>query len=524
MTVATKLGVAFGIQGAILVGVLVYHVGVTREAVSTSYELSAISSRVFAGTAEQLRRIAQLDENASKYAVTRDRGYLEKFRQIADEFDAALRHLESVALSESETERLVALIEAWEQFRPLTDELPALVRAAPTGAVPNLLGRLAQQLDTLQALTRSLGDASQEAMLARLERSAGAARAAERLSWIAAAAALLLSVLISALIIRSISESLARLKRGTHEIAEGNFRYRLDTGRNDEFAQVARHFNTMAERLAELDGMKRDFVSKVSHDLKTPLASMQETVNILLDEVPGKLTEQQRNLLLLTKQAGERLSSMVAKLLELSRIEAGALAPEFALHRLDLLVRHAVEQIEPAAAERRVRITTTFEDPAILLECDAERIRRVLDNLLENAIKFSPEGGVVSVTTKYASTRPGRVPEERWRTVRRPDPESGVVLITVADCGPGVPDQDKERIFERFYQTSAGRAVQGRGVGLGLTICRENVAAHGGALWVEDRPGGGSVFCLLLPRALRVPDSAISAARSRHQEALKHAG
>src|SRR5690606_3384142 len=211
------------------------------------------------------------------------------------------------------------------------------VHAAPSGAAPDLLAQIAQRLDTLHTLTRGLGDASQEAMLARLERSASAARAAERLSWVAAAAALLLSVLVSALIIRSISESLATLKRGTHEVAEGNFRYRLDTSRSDEFAQVARHFNTMTERLAELDGMKRDFVSKVSHDLKTPLASMQETVNILLDEVPGGLTEKQRKLLLLNQQAGQRLSARVAKLLALSRMEAGGLAPEFAMHRREPL-------------------------------------------------------------------------------------------------------------------------------------------------------------------------------------------
>lgn len=182
MKVATKLGGAFGVQGAILVGVLIYHVGVTREAVSTSYELLAISSRVFAGTAEQLQLIAQLDENANKYAVTRDRGYLEKFRQICDEFDAALHHLETVSLSEEETARLVALVEAWDRFRPLADELPAIVHAPSSVGSASLLALLGQHLDTLHALTRSLGDASQEAMLARLERSASAARAAERLS------------------------------------------------------------------------------------------------------------------------------------------------------------------------------------------------------------------------------------------------------------------------------------------------------------------------------------------------------
>src|SRR5690606_37358133 len=130
MKVATKLGGAFGVQGAILVGVLVYHVGVTREAVSTSYELCDISSRVFAGTAEQLGRIAQLDENASKYVVTRDRGYLEKFRQILGEFDVALLRLESTALSERESARFAALLEEWERFRPLAERLPAFAQAA----------------------------------------------------------------------------------------------------------------------------------------------------------------------------------------------------------------------------------------------------------------------------------------------------------------------------------------------------------------------------------------------------------
>ena len=182
MKVATKLGGAFGVQGAILVGVLVYHVGVTREAVSTSYELSDISSRVFAGTAEQLGRIAQLDENASKYVVTRDPGYLEKFRQILGDFDAALLRLESTALSERESARFAALLEEWDRFRPLAERLPAFAQAA----APDSLSLLERQLDTLHVLARSLGEASQAAMLARLERSASAARSAERLSWIAA--------------------------------------------------------------------------------------------------------------------------------------------------------------------------------------------------------------------------------------------------------------------------------------------------------------------------------------------------
>ena len=115
----------------------------------------------------------------------------------------------------------------------------------------------------------------------------------------------------------------------------------------------------------------------------------------------------------------------------------------------------------------------------------------MLLNLLENATKFTPAGGEVRVSARYVKDRPEDVPEERWLAVRRgAGRAAGVACIEVTDDGPGVPDDDKEMIFERFYQTQAGRKVAGRGVGLGLTICREIVDAHGGTIWVQDAPEG----------------------------------
>src|SRR5690606_9687504 len=111
------------------------------------------------------------------------------------------------------------------------------------------------------------------------------------------------------------------LKAGTRAVARGDFDHRLPPGASREFAQVARDFNTMTRRLGELDSAQRDFVSKVSHDLKTPLASMRETANILLDEVPGPLTDPQRRLLRLHEESGERLAGMIAKLLSMSSLE-----------------------------------------------------------------------------------------------------------------------------------------------------------------------------------------------------------
>ena len=144
------------------------------------------------------------------------------------------------------------------------------------------------------------------------------------------------------------------------------------------------------------------------------------------------------------------------------------------------------------------------------MECDTDRMLQVLDNLLENAIKFSPPNGDVQVAMHSLDRRPPEIAPARWGLVHARRPGASIMWITVADRGPGVPDEEKERVFERFYQTTSGRAVRRRGVGLGLTICREIVAAHKGAIWLSDNPGGGSVFNVLLPGAFRAsPDVAM---------------
>jgi two-component system sensor histidine kinase GlrK len=315
-------------------------------------------------------------------------------------------------------------------------------------------------------------------MRMRLAASSEAAARAEQLSWLAGTGALILALLTGGVLRRSISEPLRRLAAGTREVARGRFGYRLDTQRGDEFAQVAEAFNTMTERLGALDHMKQDFVSTVSHDLKSPLASLRETTTLLIDEVPGSLTASQRRVLLLQRESADRLGRMIAKLLDLSRLHAG-LALDRRPVELARLLQSAVEHARAAARERGIQVRL---DAAPLarqrLVADEDRLRQLLDNLLENAIKFSPVCGAIDVAARV---------------------QRGIVVLEVADHGPGVPEPERKRIFERFHQTSHGRAVPGRGVGLGLTICREIVQAHGGSIRVESGHTGGSVFVTELP-------------------------
>jgi signal transduction histidine kinase len=148
----------------------------------------------------------------------------------------------------------------------------------------------------------------------------------------------------------------------------------------------------------------------------------------------------------------------------------------------------------------RVSASIPDTEPRQVVSGDADSLAQVFDNLLDNALKFSPFDGKVRVALVDHASR-GDIPPDRWALLRRPDQKAGAVHVTVSDEGPGVPDEEKERIFDRFYQTEAGRAARSRGVGLGLAICREIIATHGGAIWVSDNEPRGSVFHVLLPAA-----------------------
>ena len=473
MTVARRLGVALALHLTLLVGLLVYHVRTIQRTVSTAHDLSDISARLILVSSTQRIRLAQLDETVAKFAITRDAGYLEKFAQLRLAFSVDQEQVLALPVSPAEGLALVALDREW---RAVNAAAAAVDQRTPT----RLLEQSRFRFDTLGERLNAVHEASRATMRTQLAEAATAADRAKQLSWIALLAALALSIATAVGLMRSIAEPLQRLAAGTREVARGRFGYRLDTRRGDEFAQVAAAFNTMTERLGALDQLKQDFVSTISHDLKSPLASIREISTLLLDEVSGPLSEPQRRALLLQRESADRLGRMIAKLLDLSRLEAGLpldLRPMSLAPFLDVVATQAA----PAARERKISIRHDVAMAAdVRLLADEDRLRALIDNLIENAIKFSPVGGVIDVSVTCGA-------------------ES--VTIEVADRGPGIDPMDRERIFEPFHQTPAGRAIPARGIGLGLTICREIANAHRGSISVAPRDGGGSVFLVEIPLA-----------------------
>ena len=199
-----------------------------------------------------------------------------------------------------------------------------------------------------------------------------------------------LALFLAWITIRSFLQPVRELKAATRAVAEGQFRYQLDTSARNEFSGLSASFNRMVAKIAELDQLKSEFLSHISHELRTPLAAMQETTNLLLDETPGPVTPKQRRLLELTNKNCRRLTTMITQLLDLSRMNRGALPYDDRPHDFASLVETTAAGQGDAVDLRGVRVITEVPSRPVIVRGDQDRLTQVVENLLTNAIKFSP--------------------------------------------------------------------------------------------------------------------------------------
>ncbi len=261
---------------------------------------------------------------------------------------------------------------------------------------------------------------------------------------------------------------------------------KIDTAKKSSTYQ---HFAVMMEDMAEprLERVQRDFIANISHELRTPLTSvrlMAETLEDVIDTDPDKAQEFVEKI----ENEVQYLSDLVSELLELSRIESGQLPMTIEPVAAERLVREVMARMLPLAQRHRVSLATDIQDGQVMVLADSKQTTRVLLNLVHNAIKFTPSGGMIVIGTALQS-------------------EQQVQRFFVRDTGIGINARDLSRIFERFYKADRARAkadhigpVKG-GTGLGLAIARQVVQAHGGRIMAESVVGEGSTFTFTLPLA-----------------------
>jgi signal transduction histidine kinase/ActR/RegA family two-component response regulator len=293
-----------------------------------------------------------------------------------------------------------------------------------------------------------------------------------------------------------VARPLIGLTESVRSFSEGKLTSLPQVRTGDEIESLGEAFNRMAERiqqqverletanreLSTLDRMKTDLLANVSHELRTPLAAIRGYVEFIQEGQLGPTTDAQRKGLEVCLRNSERLTKTINMLLDFSRMELGRVPIRPAPFQIGRLISQVVAGIEGEARKRRIRLKSAVDVDLKPVDGDRDRLTQVLENLITNALKFTPDGGDVEVGAK---------PTEDGRRVE----------VWVSDTGIGIPPEERARVFDKFYQSDASATRKFGGIGLGLAIVKSILDAHGAEIVVDGRPGAGSVFRFSLPAA-----------------------
>lgn len=291
----------------------------------------------------------------------------------------------------------------------------------------------------------------------------------------AALAALVLGVALSYFITRSLTRPITKISRAVGKFAKGELDSRVDISRRDELGDLARAFNSMAEDLSQLEMLRRGFVANVSHELRSPMTSMQGYVQGMLDgTIPP---EEHSKYLGVVLSETKRLNKLISELLDLSRIESGKFPLKYQKFDANELIARIMFQYEGRIEEKHISVDIDFRQQQCMVWADPDRISQVVVNLIDNAVKFLHDGGSLTVWT--------HIDEEH-------------AIVTIKDDGPGIAADDLPYIFDRFYK--ADKAHSGRGTGLGLSIVKKILEQHGQDIRCNSTPGHGTAFIFTLAK------------------------
>jgi len=286
----------------------------------------------------------------------------------------------------------------------------------------------------------------------------------------------------SFLLSRRLMAPVKSMMQASQRIAEGDYSKRVPTSstssttNQDELDQLAHSFNRMAEKLEQIETMRRQLIADVSHELRTPLTAIKGSMEALID---GVLPAERSTYESVYREA-DRLQRLVEDLQELSPVESGGIQLTLKPFNISLLINNALKRMQPAFDEKKIKLESDLQEKLPKVMVDEDRILQVIINLLSNSLQFTPKKGVVKVSA---------------------DKNKNDLIISIKDSGIGIKPHDLEHIFERFYRADKSRSRQeGGGSGIGLTIAQSLIHAHGGRIWVESEgEGKGSVFHFSLP-------------------------
>ena len=412
-----------------------------------------------------------------KYVLTKDILLYEQFLSAKRDFTKFLSELLLIVDTPKKKDSLSKAKTHYQRFQSLIDKEIEFVRGNQNYSKRWYEQEMEKASDGILEELKKLEVYSRHDIQQRMKMLGESSASARKLVITMSAIAIVLVVVTSFLITRSITRPLTILMEKTKEISKGVFDDNLDIASPPEISELTRAFNSMCGKLKMVDKMKSDFFSSMSHELRTPLTSIKEGISLLREGAGGAVPEKQKRLLTILSEESKRLIDLVNSLLDLSKMEAGMMTYSFQPGNLAPLIERATTEVIPLIEARKITLKTMIDEKLPVVKIDREKILQVLRNLIGNAVKFTPEGGQVRVVARLVNRG---------------------VEVSVSDTGPGITKGNLTSIFEKFHQARLENSDHMKGTGLGLAIVKHVITAHGGSVWAESEPGQGSSFIFVL--------------------------
>ena len=416
-----------------------------------------------------------MEENENKYDLLKKNEYKEYFISAREEFQGNLRQvLELSGETEGVWHDVMLEYSAGGYSEPRREGESGTEAGEPPWIPERVLNEWIKKISDARMENEKQIEAAMQALTEQ-------GKMAVRWGLMGLGVSVLVGLLGSIYLTWSMNRPLRELRRGIRSISDEGLREPVRILSRDEFGELATAFNDMTARLREEERMRTDFISMLSHEMRTPLTSIRESVNLIAEEVMGAINDRQRRFLQIAGSEIERICDLLNHLMKVSRLEAGAL--EFETRPVDTqaLVLGSVRRATPAAEAKDIAVRCFIAGDVPNIPGDYDNLQQVLLNLIGNAVKFSPPGGEIVV----------RVEPETVEGAAR-------LRFTVEDSGPGIPEEEQPLVFHKYYRASGVRNHVD-GVGLGLSISRLIIEAHGGTIGLQSREGKGSVFYFSLP-------------------------
>ena len=406
-------------------------------------------------------QIASLERTARLHEVLKDPKLLELYRTQDERLSTTREQLHSLATGDARI--------TLEELGQLQQSIRASVMSNSAGDPSARFAQLTELVERVAQQSNAQVDAEVAALQVRT------LQARQRLLW---EAALLLPLAIVAVFVLTVGvgRPLRQLDRAISELGEGTFTNPIEVSGPHDLERLGGQLEWLRQRLLDLAHERNRFLRHMSHELKTPLANIREGTELLMDGAVGELDSNQREVAAILRENGIKLQRMIENLLSFSAWQTSSVGLEATEFRLRPLIKQVLENQQLTLLSQRVRLDVRVDD--LTLVADRGKIRLILENLVSNAVKYSPKGGTIHLQARAAGPQ---------------------LVLDVADSGPGIPVEDRSHVFEAFYTGRAARGTAVKGTGIGLSVVLEFVAAHGGTVQIVDGQFPGAHFRITMP-------------------------